>query len=64
MLEGAAEVQETTALMPDYEAPVDNEQASTAVAGVVGAVMTCVLAGGVGWLIVKTRRKAKTNEAG
>ena len=43
--EKAADIQEKTALMPDYEAPVDNASASTSLAGVAGSVMTFVLAG-------------------
>ena len=60
VLEQAAEIQEATALMPDYAAPVENETAAGSIAGVVGAVMTCVLAGGVGLLIVRVKKKKKT----
>ncbi len=62
LLEGAVEIQEATALMPDYAAPVEHEAASGALAGLVGAGMTCLLAGGLGAGIVavkKRRKKAK-----
>ena len=62
VLEGAAEIQEATALMPDYAAPVESEAAGGSIAGVAGAVMTFVLAGAVGGVIigVKKRRKKQT----
>lgn len=64
VLEKAAEIQEKTAQMPDYAAPVDNEQASTSLAGVLGAGMTFLLAGGVGGgiVLVKRRRNRKTEQ--
>ena len=59
VLEGAAHIQEVTALMPDYAAPVDNETAGGSIAGVAGAVMTFVLAGAVGGVIVGIKRHRK-----
>lgn len=57
VLEGAAQVQEKTAFMPDYAAPVENETASGALAGVAGAGITFLLAGGAGLAVVLLKRK-------
>ena len=57
--EKAAEIQEKTALMPDYEAPVDNAAASTSLAGVAGSVMTFVLAGAAGGVILAVKKRKK-----
>ena len=61
LLEEAAQLQETTALMPDYAAPVENETASGSLAGVAGAAITFVLCGaaGLGVALVK-RKKSET----
>ena len=57
--EKAAEIQEKTALMPDYEAPVDNAAATTSLAGVAGRVMTFVLAGAAGGVILAVKKRKK-----
>lgn len=62
VLEGAAQIQEKTALMPDYAAPVENETASGSLAGVAGAGITFLLAGGVGLGVALLKRK-KTKAA-
>lgn len=64
VLEGAAQIQESTALMPDYAAPVENEELSGSLAGVAGAGITCILVGALGGAIVavKKRRKKTTQE--
>lgn len=58
VLEGAAQVQETTALMPDYAAPVENETAGGSLAGVVGAAITFVLCGAVGLGVALAKQKS------
>ena len=57
--EKAANIQEKTALMPDYEAPVDNASAATSLAGVAGSVMTFVLAGAAGGAILAVKKRKK-----
>ena len=57
--EKAADIQEKTALMPDYEAPVDNASAATSLAGVAGSVMTFVLAGAAGGAILAVKKRKK-----
>lgn len=59
VLEGAARVQEQTALMPDYAAPVENEAASGSLAGVAGVVLTCAAAAGVGGIITAVKRRKR-----
>lgn len=61
--EKAADIQEKTALMPDYEAPVDNASVSTSLAGVAGSVMTFVLAGAAGGAILAVKKRKKKSEA-
>ena len=57
VMNAAAEIQAQTALMADYAAPVDSEAASTSIAGVVGSVMTFLLAGAVGTVIVMAKKR-------
>lgn len=59
VLEGAAAAQEATAFMPDYDYAGENGGAinGTTVAGIVGGVLTFVLAGGVGLVISKVKKK-------
>ena len=57
--EKAADIQEKTALMPGYEAPVDNASAATSLAGVAGSVMTFVLAGAAGGAILAVKKRKK-----
>lgn len=59
VLEGAAAVQEATAVMPDYAAPVEHEAASGSVAGVAGALLTCGVAAAVGGCITAVKKRAK-----
>ncbi len=61
--EKAADIQEKTALMPDYEAPVENASVSTSLAGVAGSVMTFVLAGAAGGAILAVKKRKKKSEA-
>ena len=59
--EGAANVQGATAFMPDYDYASAGEEGSstgTGVAGLVGGTMTFALAGIVGLLISRAKRKA------
>ncbi len=61
--ETAANIQDTTAIMPDYAWKTDSESGTSA-AGLIGGTMTLVLAaaGGIGIYAVKRRRKpANTN---
>jgi cobalt/nickel transport system permease protein len=58
--QSAAAVQEATAFMPDYGFAGDEEgsAAGTAVAGIVGSLITCLLAGAAGlaiWRVKKTK---------
>lgn len=57
LLEGAAEIQEATAVMPDYGVPVENETAGGSLAGIAGTVITFLLAGGVGGILLLVKRK-------
>ena len=64
--EGAAALQEKTALMPDYDY-ADGEGNGTSTAGVVGSALTFTLAGGVGLALAaakKHRAKQRAAEQG
>lgn len=61
VLEGAAQIQEQTAVLPDYAAPVDNETASGSLAGVAGVIITFVVAGALGGAITAIKRRKKTS---
>ncbi len=66
LLEGAAAVQGSTAFMPDYDfasAGEDGSAAGTTVAGIVGGVMTFALAGVVGLVISKVKKKKEAVKA-
>ncbi|GHU80866.1 cobalamin biosynthesis protein CbiM [Spirochaetia bacterium] len=55
----AEAIQEATAFMPDYDFPnagEDGSAAGTTVAGIVGAALTCLLAGGVGFVIYQVKK--------
>jgi cobalt/nickel transport system permease protein len=54
----AEAIQGATAFMPDYGFPLDDEgsAAGTAVAGIVGSVLTCALAGLVGFVIWRVKK--------
>ncbi|MDR1024679.1 MAG: energy-coupling factor ABC transporter permease [Treponema sp.] len=56
----AEAIQEAAAFMPDYGFPApegkEGAAAGTTVAGLVGSVLTCVLAGGAGWLIFRIKK--------
>jgi cobalt/nickel transport system permease protein len=61
---GAQAVQEATSFMPDYNfagAEEDAPPVGTTVAGIVGAVLTCLLAGGAGFAIYRVKRKYSEN---
>jgi cobalt/nickel transport system permease protein len=61
---GAQAVQEATAFMPDYNfagAEEDAPPVGTTVAGIVGAALTCLLAGGAGFVIYRAKRKFSEN---
>ena len=53
-----AGIQEATSVMPDYAFKDSDSVAGTSVAGVVGSAVTMLLAGGVGILISKAKRKS------
>ncbi|MCE5236336.1 MAG: energy-coupling factor ABC transporter permease, partial [Eubacteriales bacterium] len=58
--ESAAAAQQSTAILPDYGFSSDAENAAgTSVAGVVGAAVTFALAGAVGLIIAKAKRRKK-----
>jgi cobalt/nickel transport system permease protein len=59
--ETTASVVESTAFMPDYGFTGDEEGSAlgTATAGVVGSIITIVLAGGIGFIIHTARKKAQ-----
>lgn len=62
--EGAAQVQEKTAFLPDYAFASDEENpAGTSVSGIVGIVIVAVIAGAVSLIGVAIRRKNKQNGA-
>jgi cobalt/nickel transport system permease protein len=58
--EAVSNVVESTAFMPDYGFAGDEEGSplGTATAGIVGSVITVLLAGGIGFVIHATRRKS------
>jgi cobalt/nickel transport system permease protein len=55
--ETAGGIVEGTAFMPDYGFKNSESAAGTSVAGIVGSIITVVLAGGVGLLIKSLRKK-------
>jgi cobalt/nickel transport system permease protein len=58
----AAAIQEAAAFMPDYNFPNAGAEASplgTSAAGIAGALLSCVLAGGAGFIIYLVKRKPK-----
>ena len=57
VLEEAAQIQKATAVMPDYAVPLEDEAASGSLAGVAGAGITFLLAGGVGVGVALLKRK-------
>lgn len=54
-----ASLQETTAILPDYDYAGENDRAvqGTTAAGLIGSLITFVLAGSVGWLITKIKKR-------
>lgn len=56
----AGAIQEATAFMPDYGFPAaegeEGSAAGTTVAGILGSILTCVLAGGAGYLIYRIKK--------
>lgn len=56
----AEAIQEAAAFMPDYGFPVpegeEGSAAGTSVAGLLGSVLTCILAGGTGYLIYRVKK--------
>ena len=58
--DGAASVQENTALLPDYSFASDPENAvGTSMAGIIGTAITFAIAGAVGFVITKVKKKSK-----
>lgn len=53
-----AGIQQATSVMPDYAFKDSGSAAGTSVAGIVGSLVTLLLAGGVGILISKAKQKA------
>ncbi|WP_010254489.1 energy-coupling factor ABC transporter permease [Treponema primitia] len=56
----AGAIQEATAFMPDYDFPNAGEEGSgigTTVAGIVGAALTCLLAGAAGFIIHRVKNR-------
>jgi cobalt/nickel transport system permease protein len=60
IFEGAASVQEATAFLPDYAFASDPENAmGTSVSGIIGTVITFILAGATGLVISKAKKRKK-----
>ncbi|GHV75787.1 cobalamin biosynthesis protein CbiM [Spirochaetia bacterium] len=62
----AEAIQEATAFMPDYDFPNAGEEGSgigTTVAGIVGAVLTCLLAGAAGLIIHRVKNRTAKDRA-
>jgi cobalt/nickel transport system permease protein len=62
----AEAIQEATAFMPDYNFPgaeEDGSAAGTVVAGIVGAALTCLLAGAAGFIIYRIKLRHSENAA-
>ena len=58
----AAEAQESTAFLPDYAFASDPENAAgTTVSGLVGVLVTFMLAGATGFVITKVKKRKKAN---
>ena len=58
----AAQIQDSTAFLPDYgfaDADESSAAGGTATAGIVGVVCTFALAGGVAWIISRTKKKKR-----
>ncbi|MDR3336928.1 MAG: energy-coupling factor ABC transporter permease [Treponema sp.] len=64
VFQSVAAAQEATAIMPDYGFAGDEESspAGTAVAGIAGSLLTCVLAGAAG-LVIRQVKKGKVKAA-
>lgn len=59
-VEGAEKVVEKTAILPDYAFADDADNpAGTSVSGIVGGVITVLVAGGVAWVITAVRKSKK-----
>jgi cobalt/nickel transport system permease protein len=61
---GAQAVQEAASFMPDYNfagAEEDAPPVGTTVAGILGAALTCLLAGGAGFIVYRVKRKYSEN---
>jgi cobalt/nickel transport system permease protein len=54
----AEAIQEVTAFMPDYDFPTAEEGSAmgTTVAGILGSILTCVLAGAAGYIIYRVKK--------
>jgi cobalt/nickel transport system permease protein len=64
IFDGTASVQDNTAILPDYAFSSDPENpAGAPVSGIVGAAVTCVLAGATGIIIAKVKKRKNTGEA-
>ena len=60
--EKAATLQEKTAFLPDYAytgADGEGSAGGTSLSGIVGALLTFLLAGGIGWLITSLKRRKR-----
>ncbi len=57
----AAEIQDSTAILPDYDYSEENDSgiSGTTLAGIVGGILTFVLAGAVGFAIRISRKRKK-----
>jgi cobalt/nickel transport system permease protein len=55
--ETAGKIVETTAFLPDYAFKESESPAGTSVSGIIGSIITVVLAGGIGLLIHTIRKK-------
>ncbi|MCL1918573.1 MAG: energy-coupling factor ABC transporter permease [Peptococcaceae bacterium] len=67
IFEIAANVQKSTALLPDYTLPSDPDNpAGTSVSGIIGAMITCALAGAAGLIIfmVKFKKSRALKDSG
>jgi len=58
--EKAEEIQDSTAVLPDYSIPGSDGAAGTTVSGLVGGVITLVIAGGAAAIITAVKHKKRT----
>lgn len=60
VFDAAADIQNRTAFLPDYNFPAAEAPSGTAVAGIVGSAMTFALAGAAGFVISRVKKRKRS----